>query len=234
MIRRHEFNTSWWGSPVGIVVDAGFFELPAEERRTHLAEFDWVEYRSTSVEPALSTLVEEAGFVQVDTQLQYRIGLDRVPSSSSTEELVVRFADESPLDVRADSMANFRADRHLRLTGITPERLNERYARWSGLLIGGHPELCMEVREGGEVQGWFLSQATGKGLNLTLAMLHRDARISGMHLYQRAMTAYAARGIRVGWASFSVTNIAVLNILSALGARFTGVEQFWFQLGPRR
>ena len=32
MIKTHEFNTEWWGSPVGIVTDSRFFELSRPEQ----------------------------------------------------------------------------------------------------------------------------------------------------------------------------------------------------------
>jgi hypothetical protein len=46
-------------------------------------------------------------------------------------------------------------------------------------------------------------------------------------LYQKAIRAYAAKGTRIGFGSFSVRNTAVLNIYSQLGARFTSAEGVW-------
>ncbi len=73
----------------------------------------------------------------------------------------------------------------------------------------------------GVVQGWFLAQP-GKThrLQLTLAMLAKDATISGMLLYQKACLEFANRGHRLGEASFSITNTAVHNMYASLKARF--------------
>jgi hypothetical protein len=78
------------------------------------------------------------------------------------------------------------------------------------------------------VQGWFLSQPAAAGLNLTLAATSRNARVSGFLLYEKSLAAYAAKGHRIGFASFSVTNTAVHNIYAKLGARFTAPIGIWF------
>ena len=69
-------------------------------------------------------------------------------------------------------------------------------------------------------------------LNLTLAMLSPKAEISGVHLYRTAFDTYAKRGAKLGWASFSASNIPVLNIYASLGARFTKAEAYWFWVNP--
>ena len=60
-------------------------------------------------------------------------------------------------------------------------------------------------------------------------MLHTDAKITGMHLYHKALLAYAERGHRLGGAGFSVYNTLVHNIYANLGARFLSTEDFWFK-----
>jgi hypothetical protein len=64
-------------------------------------------------------------------------------------------------------------------------------------------------------------------LNLTLAAARRQARISGFLLYEKGLAAYAARGHRIGFASFSVMNTPVHNIYAKLGARFTPPTAIW-------
>ncbi|MCH2110764.1 MAG: hypothetical protein MK135_15695, partial [Polyangiaceae bacterium] len=81
----------------------------------------------------------------------------------------------------------------------------------------------------GEEQGYFLSQNTNSGFELTLAMLQSNTKITGMHLYHKALLAYAARGHRLGGAGFSVYNTPVHNIYANLGARFLSTEDFWFR-----
>src|SRR4051812_47268781 len=46
MIKRHEFNSDWWGEEVGIISDPEFFRLPEKEQRTSLEKFAWVEFTS--------------------------------------------------------------------------------------------------------------------------------------------------------------------------------------------
>ena len=115
--------------------------------------------------------------------------------------------------------------------GATPERVNARYALWAEELLREHPATCLRVLEGGEVQGWFLARVPetegARGLELTLAMLRRGARISGHGLYQRALVALGERGHRTGSASFSITNTAVLGIYASLGARFLPPRGCW-------
>jgi hypothetical protein len=48
-----------------------------------------------------------------------------------------------------------------------------------------------------------------------------------MHLYEAALGAFAARGHRIGGASFSITNTDVHGIYAALGARFVSTDGSW-------
>jgi hypothetical protein len=231
VIRLHEMNTRWWGAPAGIVDDAAFFALPDDQREQALAPYQWVEFKSSlAVAPPLSAMAR-AGFFLVDVQLAFRIAL-KESASGCGEELTVTFAHERGFPYHAEDLAPFAHERYAHLPGHTPERLNARYADWGGQLIREHPDTCLAVLSGGEVQGWFLSQPAAAGLNLTLAVARRDARISGFLLYQRSLAAYAAKGHRIGFASFSVANTAVHNIYAKLGARFTMPSGVWFRIVP--
>jgi len=233
VIRRHDFNSRWWGSEVGIVDDQAFFALPPAARERALAPYAWVESKG-SLAAARASRVAAAGFFPVDVQLAFRIGLAQLRSSPSLDRLEVVFADEEPLVVEERLVADFEHERFHALPGITRERVNARYALWARELVSVSPATCLAVREGGDVQGWFLSLRSEKGLHLTLAMLARDARISGHSLYQRALLAYAERGQRLGFAEFSATNTAVHNIYASLGARFLAPLACWMWLPPAR
>jgi len=226
VIRRHDFNSEWWGGEVGIVADDTLFRLPPDERDRELAAWDWVEARG-ALDPARCVRAARAGFVHVDTQVRFRIGLGRIASTPSVERLEVVSTDNEPFEIPAGALADFEHERFSALPGVTMERLNERYRAWSAALLAADPAHALEIRADGEVQGWFLGRRGERGLELTLAMLHREARITGHHLYTRALLAYAERGARVGSAAFSVTNSAVLNIYAALGARFLEPEGCW-------
>ena len=226
MIRRHAFNSTWWGGDVGIVVDDALFELDPKERERTLAAWQWVERRD-NLDPSMTLRLAPMGFLQMDTQLGFRIGLTKLEGTPSVDRLDVEYADESAFHLNAEQLPDFRHERFLMLPGATPERVNRRYALWAEELIAKHPETCLRISDAGEVQGWFLSRRLERGLELTLAMLHRDAHISGHGLYLRALLAYRARGFRVGSASFSVSNTAVHGIYGALGARFLPPQGCW-------
>ena len=227
MIREHAFNSAWWGARAGIVDSSEFFSLNAAAQDEALREFAWVEFRASlhSVPPAPVML--RAGFAAVDTQVNFRIGLKGIPPLPDSHLLEVRFADETPFSVADGEPMSFEHERYQELPGITAARLNDRYVRWANLLIDESPAWCLRVLRGSETQGWFLSRAAKPGLNLALAMLRHDATISGMHLYQEALRAYARRGMSVGWASFSVRNVDVHNIYARLGAHFTSPTGQW-------
>src|SRR5579871_5854306 len=156
MIRQHDLNTRWWGTPTGIVDDAAFFALPDGERAQALAPYGWAEFKSgLAAAPPLAALAR-AGFFLADTQVTFRIAL-KDASSSCAENLAVCFADEPGFSYSPEDLAPFAHERYAHLPGQTPERLNARYAAWGGQLIRDYPETCLVVLSGGEVQGWFLS-----------------------------------------------------------------------------
>lgn len=229
MISRNDFNSQWWGAPVGIIREPAFFEQPIPEQHKILGEYSWVEFRSKQTEnPLLFEKLHQSGFFYVDTLIHFRIALDRITDSAGLEGLEVYFANDSPFEVKPLDMAPFEHERFKYLPGAGPERIAQRYAIWSNKLIQQYPNYCLRVCLKNKLQGWFLAMPSQKGLNLALAMLHADAEISGLLLYQKAMLDYhSRRDERLGWASFSVTNTAVLNIYSRLGAHFLAVEQCW-------
>ncbi len=234
MIRLHEFNAAWWGAPVGIITDPTFFNLPAAEQRTALASYAWVEFKAALDSAPSAHELMRAGFAQIDTQIHFHIDLGRLRTAHSQDELKVRFADEHAFTIPAGELAAFVHERFLQLPGMTPQLLARRYAQWAGELVAHHPRWCLQVFCQDRLQGWFLAQMHGARLNLTLAMLHREASISGMYLYQKAMTAYAQRGARLGYASFSVCNVAVHRLYAALGAVFVKPEGCWLWMREQK
>lgn len=227
MIKEHEFNTRWWGSPVGILDDPAFFEQPAEEQQRLLKPYGWAEYRSLSADCASPATIGRAGFFWADVQLRFRLAMQRVTVPPSAEGLELVFADEEPFSLTEEVFADFAHERFHHLPGGSTPKINQRYVQWANLLVTEHPEWCVQVRSQGVVQGWFLSRPEGQKLNLALATLHSGANVSGLLLYAAAIKAYANRGARLGAASFSVTNSAVHNLYSQLGARFGAPELCW-------
>jgi len=231
MIRNHEFNSHWWGTPIGFIDDPAFFTLTSEKQQDILAPYAWAEFCSDLDQtPPLENLAA-AGFNQFDTQIHFLINLSKVEASASTERLDLNFADQINFDIDAKGLALFTHERFHHIPGCTVTRTNERYAMWANKLINEHPKTCMQLFLDNRLQGWFLSlPGKKKGLDLALAMLSNTAEISGMLLYQQACIAYALRGHRLGSASFSVTNTAVHNIYTTLGARFMSPSGNWLWL----
>jgi hypothetical protein len=227
MIRENFHNTAWWGKPVAVVEDAAFFALEPAARQAALRDYAWAEFKSPLASAPPFLQMAGSGFTLVDVQVGFRLMLGAVRDSPSLADLVCQFANQTHFEVGLGETRKFEHERYLQIPGAGQERLAQRYERWSNQLVREQPEWCLRVLYQGQVQGWFLASMTGQGLYLALAMLSKTAQVSGLHLYQKAIHAYAAKGARIGFASFSVRNTAVLNIYSQLGARFTPVTGIW-------
>jgi hypothetical protein len=225
MIREHVHNSAWWGAPVA-VVDSTFFTLETAAQESALRTYAWAEFKSPFASAPCQKLAE-SGFELVDMQIGFRLMLGAVQDSPSLGNLICQFADQTPFEIESDQMQGFEHERFLCLPGASQDRVAQRYVRWANQLVREHPGWCLRVFYQGEVQGWFLASLTKQGLHLALAMLSKPAQVSGLHLYQKAIHTYAAKGARIGYASFSARNTAVLNIYSQLEARFTPTEGVW-------
>ena len=71
MIREHVFNTKWWGQPVGIIDDPEFFQQPDQIQREMLSPYSWVEFRSPMELTLSLEQIHQAGFLHVDTQVNF-------------------------------------------------------------------------------------------------------------------------------------------------------------------
>jgi hypothetical protein len=234
MIDSHDFSSHWFGSPVGIVREAAFFALPAAERQAALKRYSWVEYRTPSADGAVLAALMQDGFLQSDVQIHFRLRLTEPEPGPSLDTLSVVRADQNPFSIASGEMADFTHERFSLVPGVTTRMITQRYEMWAAGILKNAPHFCLEVRSARGVEGWFLSSKDTRhaGLNLALAVLHRDARISGMLLYKKALGVYQSMGETLGWASFSATNTPVLNIYSELGARFTSSGAIWLWINP--
>ena len=228
LIKNHLFNSAWWGKSVGIVEESKLDSITQEDLDTAGQTFDWIEARATTKTNVNAKRLSDLGFFQVDTQLKFKIRLSQLATTPSLDNLQVEFADRSPFEIAPCDIKEFAAERFQHLPGCTTSKIKDRYVLWSNQLIQERPQYCLRVLLSGEVQGFFLSEETATGFRLALAMLHSNAKVTGMHLYQKALLAYAEKGIRIGGASFSVHNSPVHNIYANLGARFLTAERFWF------
>jgi hypothetical protein len=230
VIREHAANSAWLGRPAGILTDPAFFDLPAGEQNRLLAPFSWTEFRCPLPAAPPAEKLARAGFAWTDCQIEFRIALGKITSTPSLESLEVEFADARPFTVEASDMKVFRHERFLEVPGVTPEKLAERYSAWANRLLANHPGWCLRIHYQSHLQGWYLSEPDGESVHLALAMLHKDASMTGLHLYQKALIAYANRGARMGRAGFSVRNTDVHNIYARLGALFTPPLGCWLHV----
>jgi hypothetical protein len=228
MIHRHDFNSDWWGQPVGLVRDPAFFSLPSVERSLLLKPYVWVEWQDDADQVPPATL-QAAGFFWADAQIPFQVPLRLSPELQEiAADVQVQVLPPGQSSLCARDIRPFEHERFHALPGSSPERVTARFAMWSQLLRNSDPDLALEIRLHDQVQGWYFAQKTEKSLLLTLAMLHRDSRISGLHLYAAAIQYYTRFACRYGQAAFSVRNTAVLNMYSHLGARFKTPKHCFF------
>lgn len=227
MIKRHDFNTQWWGDEVGIVTDPQFFAQSAAQRKNALERFSWVEFVQPVSKLPARTILADTGFFNVDTQIHFRLDTSNLRLSPCASALALEIASDSPFEIQDDELKLFPFERFYALPNATESKVSHRYALWGRKLIQQNPATCFRFLQNGEVQGWFLSHTESRVINLTLAMLSRKALISGYDLYSRALAEYATKGFRLGMASFSVRNTPVHNIYAKLGARFLEPRECW-------
>jgi hypothetical protein len=227
MIRDHDFNSQWWGERVGFVASSEFFSLQKEAREDLLTPYAWAEFRCPLEAMPSPWQLLRAGFVQVDTQIEFRIDLRKVPPLACDAELAARSAETGPWNLSPERSARFRFERFAWLRGMTAERLSDRYFRWAKLLAERAPAWCLEFHRGGVTEGWFLSEPGKQGLNLALASHSSQSSLSGALLYQLGFVEYARRGASIGYASFSIRNTPVHRIYAHFGAVFTPPTGCW-------
>jgi hypothetical protein len=233
MIEPHAANSAWWGGPVGLVTDPGFFALDHATRAALLGPFAWVEFKAPLAAAPPASALHGAGFAWTDVQINFRIDLRNVPDSPSLAPYECVSAAEQAFQVEPGDIRPFEHERFLQLPGATASLLADRYAGWANELVTRNPQWCLRMVHGGTTQGWFLAEPSNMSATLTLAMLTPAAVASGQHLYQRCLREFAARGAVVGHASFSVRNTPVLNIYSSLRAHFTTPSGVWTWLADK-
>ena len=223
MIRCHQFNTEWYGNPIGIV-DRG--QLTSVTLNS-LQLYSWVEYRGPLDDFETVMELNRLGFIQIGSQVHLRLSLSKIPHSCSLDRLEIHMASQNPFSLKASDISLFHHERFFAISGITVQKIQERYVLWANRLIKEYPQWCMRVMYEGNCQGWFLAFPEGRILNLSLAMLHAQAKISGMLLYQKALFVYHQMGMKIGKTDFSATNVPVLNMYAQLGARFDKMVGCW-------
>ena len=81
----------------------------------------------------------ESGFAQVDTQLRFRIALNRLTGTPSAASLPVRFANGAPFVLRPEELPVFPHERFRHLPGAHRREVTRRYALWASSLSRARP-----------------------------------------------------------------------------------------------
>ncbi len=232
VIRRHDFNSDWWGAPAGIVTDPAFFSLAPELQRAELEPFAWAEFRHDLETAPPEPLLVDAGFALLDVQVGYRLELSPTPSVPGAGDIEVIDATDDRFEGAFEEMQSFSSERYLKIPGSSPERNDDRFRRWARLQVERVPQHSLELRDpSGIVQGWFLTEPDDDGTRLQIGMRRRGGTTRGTVLYDAAFSWLCRRGAEVGHATFSVSNIATMNVYAKLGARFTSSVGCWFNVG---
>lgn len=234
MISIHDFNSEWWGGPVGIIRDSAFFSLPKAERHRLLEPYDWVEFKATRGDVAIESAAALCGFQFVDLQIVYKAGLNKSLSSGRQISLNLVSAESVELDLQPEQLTEFAAERFSILPGVTPERISQRYVAWARMLSKNNPRLCFEARQENTAQGWVFAEPTASpgGLNFTLVMTSKTSQVRGYDIYRTALQQFAKMGFTYCQASFSAFNVPAHNIHSMLGARFLDPMICWMWINP--
>ena len=229
LIKVHDFNSSWYGKKVGIITDVEFFSLPQKEQDDLLSLYEWVEYRTLLGAKLPLHQIHRSGFFRAETNLRFRLNLKSLNPTDSTDSLTIRTFEEENFRIDPTEIATFKQSHLYYLPGITTEMITELFSLFGNRIIDNQPDRCMQILLNGEVQGWFLSEKTESGLNLTLGMAHKEAEIFGFVLFKKAFLTYAEWNEKIGYAAFSASNGAAHNIYSTLGARFVEPEGIWLR-----
>jgi len=227
MIREHEFNSKWLGYNCGFMNDLSLFSLSPTEQDKILNEYQWIELRTTDFSAEKLRDLHTRGFWQVDTQVKFSLDLTKLPQKIDAEGFELYRASEKPFMIEQQDIWSFANERFLSLPGVTQKMVDERYVTIANKLIESNPEWCFCFTDKNKVQGWYFATPQGTEIDLTLAMRHKDSYIRGRQLYHLAISHYA-KNFTLATARFSITNVAVHNILAKLGARFLDPEGVWF------
>ncbi len=229
MIGLHQFDSEWRSRPVGIVTDPTVFDLRPDRIGELCDPYEWVEFRTDSTAPIPVESLLAAGFVKLDTHIEFRLDLGEL-APRPVPGLRAVTSEESRIEADLSLAHPFKSERFVSLPGVGYKSVNERYTQWARALCEEAPEWCVAVYRDDLPQGWFFSRPAPNGeLNLTLGVARADAEISGRQLFRSAFSRYFEAGATVGSASFSVKSLAVMNIYSSFGARFTGATDFWLR-----
>jgi hypothetical protein len=201
--------------------------MPRAELELEAAGYRYLEVRCPIELIPTNQLVPDNGLIQVDTQLGYQLSLRNLPARSNQIDAVSFVTSEPP-----NSALHFRpfsTERYARLPTVDPLKLTERYQKWALTLIQEQPEWSFQLTSRDQILGYSFGRPTSATeVSLDLVVSAPNCDVPGLGLYLSALHAYADLGITRVRASFSVKNLAAVNIHVALGCRLTSATDIWF------
>jgi hypothetical protein len=225
MHRIHEFNTRWWGAPVGHSDDIDLLMANEAELTRELQQYDWCEVRVRHDDVASSPTVKQNTFVWFDTQLHYRLSLRRLDRLPQTAKIIAC----SELAINVESFASFQSERYRLLPNVSQTKVDDRYKLWAKNLIESNPEYCATAFYKEKAVGFFFGQPDGEFVRFSLAVADQMSLVPGMFLYSCAADYFKSLGARTLTASISSQNVGALNIHAALGCQFYEAVGCWLR-----
>jgi hypothetical protein len=224
-IHCHDFNSKWWGSPVGITWNPECLSSSSQEWKAEAESFSWVEARvPASMVPTQAERVSN-GFFWADLQLEYRVSLRKIQSLPGSWSVI----DAAERQIDPKDFASFAGERYRSIPGITNEILQARYEMWARSLVRNSPSSCATVFDGREVAGYVFGTMDGLRANFSLAVASRRSTSHGLGVYLGAAELFRRCGAKSMHASLSAANTSALNSHVILGCTFVNATTIWLR-----
>jgi hypothetical protein len=223
MIRTHEFNSVWWGSPVGISSDVQDLFQTAEQLSSELTVFDWIEYRIAFDDLPTQKLGPSNGARLVETQLSYQKNISRM--NACPAGVTILPAIQISIDV--NNFSPFSHERYAKLREVDSNRLASRYRQLANQLIENSPETCASVFYKSSLVGYVFGHINGTTAVFDLAVTAVNAQVSGQALYDAAGHMFNQAGASRMTSSFNAANLGALNAHVRMQCSFVKATSIW-------
>lgn len=223
MIRKHEFNSAWWGSPVGISSDVqDLFQNP-EQLCSELTTLDWIEFRIAFDDLPTRKLGPANGAQLVETQLTYQKNISRIGGCPGGVTILP--ATQTPINV--NNFSPFSHERYSKLRKVDTDRLALRYRQLADQLVKNSPETCASVFYKSSLVGYIFGHLKETTAVFDLAVTSINAQVSGQALYDAAGYMFNQAGASRMTSSFNAANLGALNAHVRMQCSFIEATSIW-------
>jgi|688.fasta_scaffold13632_7 hypothetical protein len=223
MINVHEFNSLWWGNPVGISIEVEDLFLSQEQLLSDETLFDWIEFRVPFGTLPNQKLGPDNGAHLVETQLTYQKNISRLGSCPEGVELVT--TTEQIIDF--SDFSAFSHERYSKLRLVDSEKLARRYSLLAGRLVEEAPRTCATVFYKSLLVGYVFGRVKEGTAVFDLAVTSKQSQVSGQILYEAAGHLFNQAGAKRMTSSFNAANIGALNAHVRMQCRFIEATSIW-------